>query len=608
MGFPPVRTVYTRKAFDEALQELQTDRFVGLDTETTGLDWWRCKLVGVSAATKRRAFYFPFAHERFYKTPMDRIWYPDPFPNLPLAWLPELREALLGRIWVGANLNFDLHVLARYGWPDGQDDRFYHDVTIGAYTFDENQDLKLEALASRYLKLNAYRGERLLFRELAKTLGIKKAGSKHKGYLRHVHPDKAGVYAGYDAYFPRVLLPLFRDKLQADRTWQVYRNLLQYQRALHRMEAQGLPVLPQVLKQEWKNAARDREKVLIWGRQKHQIENIGSSTQVCKYLGLESSDKKNLSDFIDDTPEDDKAEFAQEVLRYRRLDKACGTYYKGISKACVGPKMHPTLKLTGAVVRLSAQNPNTQSIPRKGKAEYQIKAIFGHADPDLFVLEADLSQAEIVMGAHLTGDPTLTAAILEGLDLHQAMRDQIQETFGRDVERVIAKAVNFSAQYGVGPGKLAKILRVSVADAAKMLHAHHKLYPKLTKSYHIAQKLFTRQKYLALWSGRKRHWGPDVKEHAALNNLIQGGVSELMRVAIIRLEKHVPELRMGLTVHDCVVGTIHRRDLRLPVIERIQHHMSDFPWLRVPIKADVEIGRTWEKVKPWKEALELYAA
>lgn len=588
--------ITSKKDVARAIKTLQKSKMIGLDTETTGLDWWRCGLTGISAATMTEAFYFPFGHMHYADDALTG-------DNLPQSELRTLREGLQGLTHVGANLNFDRHILKRRGWTCGERKVPYHDVTLAAYALDENLtkngQLKLEALAERFLKIPAAEAEEALFAELARVLGKKKASKEDKALMRYLDVQTVGRYAAADAWHCMRLFPILKGKLKIDHTWNTYLNQLEYRRQLFVMEENGIPYLPDVGRREWEAAKQSRAALLaeIVAATDGKVQNPGSPKQLQDFFGIPSSAKAKLENFAADSNDNGTRELIHKILKYRRLDKACGTYYKAIDRAVGdGDVLHPSLRITGAVVRLSASNPNTQAIPRAGSEEYKIKDMFGSSDPDIFMIETDLSQAEIVMGAHITKDPTLIKAVTEGLDLHQAMIDKIAELYGKTVPRVTAKAVNFSAQYGVGAYKLATILRIPQREAAGLLEAHHELYPLLTKCYSSAQHLWARQKFLRLWSGRKRHWGPAVKKHTALNALIQGGVTELMRVATVRLAKDVPELRQCLTVHDCVVGTMHRRDITPATVERIQKAMTTFPHLSLPIKASVEIGRTWGDV------------
>lgn len=588
----PVNTVITEDQLDASLAELEKASIIALDTETDGLNWHQNKVVGVSWATHKNAWYMPVAHAGKNASP---------------AMLQQLGEALEGAPLVGHNLKFDqlfLHKHPGWEWIVGHE---CHDSQIAAYCLDENQWLKLESVASKYLGYECGEEEARLMLKIAEKLGKKRAAKADKARMCLLEGHEVAPYACADAFNSLRILDRLLPLLKADKTLQTYHNLRKYQVALTAMEANGLPVLPAIMHQNWREAEEVRDTLAkeIVELSEGAVKNPGSHKQLRDWLDLISTSKQALEDFIDGAESDDeseedsedesKVEAAKKILSYRKWAKAVSTYYKTIAENVgEGTTLFPTLRLTGAAVRLSASNPNTQAIPRGGSEQYKIKDFIGFEDDSpYFILEADLSQAEIVMGAHLTNDPTLLKVVTEGFDMHTGMKDQVKEDFNLEITRQQGKTLNFALQYGAGAAKMAKQMKVPVKDAEKMVKAHHNLYPGLRQAYVGAQKMMRQKKYVQLWSGRKRHWSKDFKDHSALNALIQGGVSELMRVAIVRLYETVPELKLGLTVHDSVIGVIHEKDLTEDVFARIRKAMTDFPWLKVPIKTDIEVGKTW---------------
>lgn len=596
MKRPTLETITTRKEAAAAVKHLSTEKILGLDTETTGVRWWIDKLVGISASSSQHAFYFPFRH----------VIGEDPSPlNLPHYVIRDIYHAIKDATHVGANLNFDRHILKRCGWDCGDLRKPYHDATIAAYSLQEVRTrmsaLNIEDLAEDFLGVDSRTGERKLMEALSKVLG-RKATKNDKGEMYRVDARIVGEYACLDAWHPLALLPVLTERLKADKTWNTYIRLLEQQRGLFHMEEQGLPVLEDVLADVWREAEDIKEEKSARLRKSTGIENLGSSKQVLTYLRkdfpeLESSDKANLEHLANTNPGTPVCEFVDELLSYRRYAKACSTYYRAISDNQHEGILHPNLRLTGAVVRMSANNPNTQAIPREGKVEYRVKEIFGFRDDSPWlIMETDLSQAEIAMAAHITGDPSLVAAIVDGQDNHLEMQKKFKELFGRDIPRVIAKAVNFAAQYGCGAQKLSEIARVSLDEAKGLLQAHKALYPRLHLAYNRLQQVWKRQGYLQIWSGRRRHLHWTDSAHTALNGVTQGGVTELLRECMVKVDKQVPEFIQGLTVHDCIVGRIRKEHVTTELVARVQSAMTDFPWLRVPIKASVEVGSTWGSV------------
>lgn len=586
--------IQTQQQLDEALAQLRDAPIVALDTETTGLAWHQEKVVGISFATHSAAWYLPLAHEEGLN-----------FPDL----LPALAKVLKSKRLVGHNLSFDVCFLQKEPCFDWLLETEYHDTQILAYTFNENQELKLESLASKYLGYDGGQYEQQLMASIAEKLGKKKAKKDDKAKMGMLHSDLVAPYACADAWHCIQLLDKFIPLCKQDNTWQTYLDLLEYQRCITKMQLNGLPVLKDEMASNWKHAEieRDRLAAKVVELSGGKVKNPGSPKQLGEWLKLESTSRQALEDeserlgrlaeFYGEEDDKTRLEAIDSVLTYRKWAKAVSTYYKAIdANVGDGDMLYPTLRLTGAAVRLSASNPNMQAIPRKGGNEYKIKEFLGCSDPDYLILEADLSQAEIVMGAHITNDPTLTKVVTEGFDMHTGMKDRAFDMFEVEVTRQQAKGLNFALQYGAQAARMAKMLKLPVETAKKLVAAHQDLYPGLHRRSALAQNSMKVKKHLTLWSGRKRHWYYGFKEHSALNALVQGGVSELMRVAIVRLFKEVPEVKWGLTVHDSVVGVIHKDDVETAV-PKIKAAMTDFPWLKVPIAADVEVGPTWASVK-----------
>lgn len=596
MHTPTLETVTTRKEAAAAIKHLSKQSTLGLDTETTGLKWWVDKLVGISASSKQHAFYFPFRH----------VIGDEPSPlNLPHYIIGDIYQGVKNATHVGANLNFDRHILKRCGWRCGDDRVPYHDATLAAYSLQEVRTrmglLNIEALAEDFLGVDSRTGERKLMAALSEVLG-RQATKKDKGEMYRVDARIVGEYACLDAWHPLALLPVFTKRLKSDQTWNSYIRLLAQQRLLFVMAENGMPVLENVLSEVWREAEDIREEKSERLRKETGIENLGSSVQVKAYLQtlhpeIESTKKADLEHLAGMNPDTPVCDFVDDLLSYRRYSKACSTYYQAISDNQHNGILHPNLRITGALVRMSANNPNTQAIPREGKAEYRVKEIFGFPDGgEWLMMETDLSQAEIAMAAHITGDPALVAAIVEGQDNHKEMQRKFSELFGREIPRVTAKAVNFAAQYGCGPVTLAGLARVSIDDAKGLLKAHKELYPRLNVAYLRLQKVWKQQGYLRIWSGRKRHLHYSDSLHTALNAVTQGGVTEMLRECMGKLDERVPEFIQGLTVHDCVVGRIRKQHVTRELVDRVQAAMTDFPWLKVPIKASVEVGYTWGSV------------
>jgi DNA polymerase-1 len=192
--------------------------------------------------------------------------------------------------------------------------------------------------------------------------------------------------------------------------------------------------------------------------------------------------------------------------------------------------------------------------------------------------------------AHYSEDPFLMQAYCEeGLDIHQMVSDRLH------ISRDGAKTLNFGMCYGAGAGRVAQMLKISEAAAKDILAAHNKIMPGVKRlSYQLVRQA-ERDGYIRLWTGRMRRFpkgqGKD-KAYTAMNNVIQGGVAEIIRVSMQRLAEELPaECRMVCQVHDEILFECKTEKVT-ETCKLIKKTMEDFQF-RVPIVAETKVGRTW---------------
>jgi DNA polymerase I-like protein with 3'-5' exonuclease and polymerase domains len=249
------------------------------------------------------------------------------------------------------------------------------------------------------------------------------------------------------------------------------------------------------------------------------------------------------------------------LVEYRSLAKQRDAYYLPLldrtgADGRIHPSLHPFRTVTG---RWSCSGPNLQTIPREATAA-EIRKVFC-AGPGLVLGEWDLSQIEVRVAADMAKEGALLEVYARDGDVYQALADEI------GVERFVAKTVILSAQYGVGPKKLAATLAKGtgkapdVKRAKQILAAYWATYPQLEKLMNGLQQVGQRRGYIPLWKpGRRRllrsPHNPYPRWYTALNAAIQGGAAEFMKDVLIELEavlKYDGNGRIVLTVHDSVI-------------------------------------------------------
>lgn len=260
----------------------------------------------------------------------------------------------------------------------------------------------------------------------------------------------------------------------------------------------------------------------------------------------------------------------QGLMEFRSLAKQVDAYYLPLldrtgDDGRIHPSLHPFRTVTG---RWSCSGPNLQTIPRESTAA-EIRKVFCAA-PGLVLSEWDLSQIEVRVAADMAKEAALLAVYDVGGDIYQALADEI------GVTRSTAKTVILSAQYGVGPKKLAATLArgtgqaPNVRQARAILDAYWRTYPNLDRLFNGLQEVGKRRGYIPLWKpGRRRllksPHNPYPRWYTALNAAIQGGAAEFMKDVLTELEVVLEDAGCGrivLTVHDSVIvehepGTEH---------------------------------------------------
>jgi len=581
--------IQSRNDWSEMWQALADEPLPAVDTETTGLSWWKDQIVGASFATMTRAWYLPVRHDE---------------ANMPIEWLHEAGERLKDRLIVGHNLGgFDLHLLRREKWTVPA---LYHDSQIAAYTLNENQSLKLEDLASAHLGIAGDAEERQLFADLAAHYRIKgKVGKAWKARMNGLHPARVCAYAARDALSTRQLMHKLWIDLGNAGLRDVYQSLIEYDRVLHDMCEHGVTIDMEKLNAADKIVARKADEAAeeIVRQAGGAVKNPQSNPQLAKWCGTTTVDKKKLASVLKDPDVDQALPAKIELIREQKLyAKAHGTYYTAMRECADltsdGYVLHPALRLTGAAVRLSCGRPPMQGVPRYGEnthpAYLGIKECIV-APPGRVLAEFDLSQAEVIVGAHYSQDANLLEVIRSGVSLHDLVAKQAS------VPRDTAKTMNFALQYGAGAAKYAELRMISLAQAREEVAAYHNAMSGQHAFYKKAQQMASYHGKVVLWSGRQRHFDDSVKLHSASNAFIQGGVSELIRVATVRIAREVPEFQMGLTVHDCVVGDLPDDQTQIrEIVHEVKRIMSDFPFLNPGIKADAKIGPSWATAKHYE--------
>ncbi len=301
------------------------------------------------------------------------------------------------------------------------------------------------------------------------------------------------------------------------------------------------------------------------------------------------------------------------ILEYRALAKLKSTYCDGLVKV-VGDdgRIHSTLNQTETRTgRLSSTDPNLQNIPIRTELGRELRRFF-LAKEDWVLVDADYSQIELRILAHISGDEAMIEAFKNKTDIHTVTASQVfnmPEEFVTPLMRNRAKAVNFGIVYGIGPFSLAKDIGVTRAEADSYIKgylAHYKgvaAYMKrvveTARENGYVETLFKRRRYLPELSssnGGLRAFG----ERVALNMPIQGSAADIIKIAMIKVTKRLKEenldARLIMQVHDELI--VESPKQQADTVARIlNEEMENAAELLVPLVADVNIGKTWFDAK-----------
>lgn len=590
---------------DEAELERWRDKLlaadlVAFDTETTSLDPFAARLVGMSFSCRPgNAAYVPLAHD---------------YAGAP-AQVSVARALEILRPWLenagcrklGQNAKYDQHVLANHGVALAG---VAHDTLLQSYVLESHLRHDMDSMAQRVLG--------------AKTISydeVTGTGAKRIGF-EQVDVQRATEYAAEDADITLQLHGAMHSRVAADAKLNfVYETIeIPVREILFRMERNGVLVDSGLL------AVQSRElgqKMLELESAAHgeagQPFNLNSPKQIAEIFfvqkgmpvvkktpsGAPSTDEEVLERLALDHP------LARMLLQYREIAKLKSTYTDKLPRmvnAQTG-RVHTNYGQATAVTgRLSSNDPNLQNIPVRTAEGRRIREAFVAA-PGTVLVSADYSQVELRIMAHISGDENLLRAFEEGEDVHRATA---AEVFGRSIgevsaeERRYAKAINFGLMYGMSAFGLAQQLGLERATAQAYISSYFVRYPGVKRYMDEVRGHAKELGYVETIFGR-RLWLPEIRssnaarrgnaERSAINAPMQGTAADLIKLAMIAvqgwLDRERLKSRMIMQVHDELVLEVPQDELER-VRAELPGLMCGVAQLRAPLVVDVGTGPNWD--------------
>lgn len=306
---------------------------------------------------------------------------------------------------------------------------------------------------------------------------------------------------------------------------------------------------------------------------------------------------------------------AQKVIDYRQVMKLKSTYIDGLlhevdsGDGRIHSSFNQTVTATG---RISSTDPNLQNIPVKTDMGRQIRKVFVASDKDHILVDADYSQIELRVLAHMSGDPTFIDAFLNEEDIHTRTAAEI---FGTSIDKVTpkqrddAKAVNFGIVYGISDYGLARNLNISRDEAQGYIDSYFSRYPKVREYMDRTIEMAKQNGYVTTLMGRRRYL-PELKsrnynirsfgERVAMNMPIQGTAADIIKKAMnsvhYALEEGGYRSKLILQVHDELIVDTYKPELE-DVKTIIREQMENAIELEVPLVVDIGTGYSWFDAK-----------
>ncbi len=486
----------------------------------------------------------------------------------------------------------------------------YFDVLIGAYLLNPlKNDYDAESIANEFLGLKIPG-----YGELFGKLSLKDA-MKEK-------PEEMGKYLCYNAYVSGKAASVIQKRLQETGMEKLMREIeMPLSLVLYDMEKEGVKVRPEELK-SYGDALTERiaELETAIHRQAGEDFNINSPKQLGEILfekmKLKGGKKtktgySTAADVLEKLAPDHQ--IIRDILEYRGLAKLKSTYADGLA-AYIGAdrRIHTNFNQTiTATGRISSTEPNLQNIPMRMELGRRIRKVFVPEDGYLF-MDADYSQIELRVLAHMSGDEQLIEAYHMDQDIHRITASKVFHTpFEEvtDLQRRNAKAVNFGIVYGISSFGLSQDLSISRKDAADYIEQYFTTYPKV-KEFLDRQVAEAKEKgYVTTMFGRRRPV-PELSssnfmqrsfgERVAMNSPIQGTAADIIKIAMIHVWKALRDAglksRLILQVHDeLLIETLREEEEQVRKI--LTDNMKGAASLAVALEVDLHTGENWYEAK-----------
>ena len=594
--------ITNEKEIDEWINEAEEAGELAIDTETSSLDAHQADLVGISLSTKiGKACYIPIGHK--FKGCLKK-------EAVIKKLKPLLEDKSVKKI--GQNIKFDFIVL----FKQGIDMNSMEDTMLMSYVLDAGKNRhNMDTLSEIHLQHKT-----ISFKEIVGT------GKKEINFS-DVELDKAMEYAAEDADITYRLYKIFNKNLKLEKLTNIYeifeKPLI---KILAFMEIEGIKIdhkFLKVLSEKFKKKINKLEKEVFKISKKEF--NIASPKQLGEViyndLKIAVLKKTRKGSFATNASVlEDLAfkghKFPQLILDWRQVSKLKNTYSDALPEH-INPntkRVHTSFLLAATTTgRLASSDPNLQNIPIKSEDGKDIRKAFT-AEKGYTLISADYNQIEMRILADLADVKELKKAFKNNEDIHSLTASQVFDVDIKKVDQDMrrkAKAINFGIIYGISQYGLAKQINVSNHEADEFLNAYFSRFPEIKIYMDDTIKFCRKSGYVNNIFGRRSHFNGindknfnvrNFQERASINAPIQGSASEIMRLAMIRLDKKFKNLKNNkskilLQIHDELIFEVPEKEVKT-IIKIIQEEMtsvteSDLHSFSTPLTVDVNTGDNW---------------
>jgi DNA polymerase-1 len=579
----------TKEKLFEIINSISQNSIVAFDTETTGLDVTKAKIVGFSfAVSEQVAYYVPIAHN-----------YLGVGEQVSLEDAQSAIEKIFTCRVVGQNLKYDFAIV-KQNFGSLHVERFA-DTMVLAWLLDPERAIGLDALAKRFFSY-----------DMVKFKDIVPKGEN----FSIVNLEDACKYAAEDAWMTLKLYNKLIEVIEPDLLTLAKNVEFPFILTLLEMEEEGIQVDIEYFAQLEKKSEIVIENLKSAIFKECEMEfNLNSPKQLgavlFEHLKLPALKKTKTGYSTDESVLNgiiDQHNAISKILEYREINKLQSTYIKPLLKLgqeSKNSRIHTSFLHTGtATGRLSSKEPNLQNIPVKSELGREVRNGFVSRDGYSFI-GIDYSQIELRLLAHYSEDAGLLDAFNNDLDIH---RQTALKLFGEeeaDGKRGVAKSINFGLLYGMGARRLSQTLGISQKEAKGYIESYFESFSTVRDYLKSVSDEAKEKGYVTTLLGRRRYFdfenanGMQIPmfEREAVNTRFQGSAADLIKLSMLKIQKLLTkDSKLLLQIHDELIFEVQDDDVQEFALSA-ETIMKNIYQLKVKLEVSVCIGKNWGELK-----------